>query len=116
MPVQAYIETMPGWKSDIGRRIDALIVRVPPEVRKAVRWNTTFFGVEDQGWFLGIYCYKKYVQLSFLNGASLKPLPSKSSEVEGVRYLNILEDDELDEKQLACWIKQATRIPGNELF
>ena len=115
-PVQAYIAAMPDWKSDVGRRLDALIVRAVPKVKKAVRWNTPFYGIEGQGWFLGFRCYTKYVQLSFLNGSSLRPLPPKESKHEHVRYLDIHEDDEIDEKQFTAWVKQASKMPGEKLF
>jgi hypothetical protein len=111
-PVQAYIAAMPGWKSDVGRRLDALIVRTLPGVRKAVRWNTPFYGVEGQGWFLGFNCLTKYVKVTFFRGTSLRPVPPGESKHKEVRYLDIHEDDQLDEKQLATWIKQAAAIPG----
>jgi len=115
-PVQAYIAAMPEWKSDVGRRLDALIVRAVPKVRKAVRWNSPFYGVEGNGWFLSIHCYTKYVQLTFLNGTSLEPMPPKGSKHPSVRYLDIHEDDVIDEKQLTAWVKQASKLPGDPLF
>ncbi len=115
-PVQAYIAAMPGWKRDVGRRLDVMIERVLPQVRKAVRWNTPFYGVKDQGWFLSFYCYTSYVQVSFLRGASLRPPPPKASKLEHVRYLDIREDDQLDEATLAEWIQQASELPGERLF
>jgi hypothetical protein len=111
-PVQAYISAMPGWKSELGRRLDALIVRTVPDVRKAVRWNSPFYGVEGQGWFLNFHCFTKYVKVAFFRGASLRPLPPGESKQEDVRYLDIYEDDELDEAQLADWVKQASQLPG----
>jgi hypothetical protein len=111
-PVQAYIAAMPGWKSDVGRRLDAIIVRAVPDVRKAVRWNSPFFGVEGQGWFLNFHCFTKYVKVAFFNGASLDPLPPGESKDENVRYLDIYEDDRLDEQQFAAWVKQACQLPG----
>jgi len=111
-PVQAYIAAMPGWKSDIGRRLDALIVRTVPGVRKAVKWNSPFYGVEGQGWFLNFHCFTKYVKVAFFRGTSLRPLPPGESKHKEVRYLDIHEDDQLDEKQLATWIKQAASIRG----
>ncbi len=110
-PVQAYIAAMPDWKSAVGKQIDVIVAKAFPDVRKKVRWNTPFYGKED-GWFLALYCYKKYVQISFLNGASLDPMPPKASKVEGIRYLDIHEDDALDEVQLANWIAQALTCPG----
>lgn len=112
VPVQAYIAAMPGWKRDLGRRLDALIVRNVPNVRKAVRWNSPFYGVEGQGWFLSFHCFTKYVKLAFFRGTSLSPLPPGESKTPDARYLDIHEDDQLDEKQLATWIKQAASIPG----
>jgi hypothetical protein len=111
-PVQAYIEAMPGWKREVGRRLDALIVRTVPNVRKAVRWNSPFYGVEGQGWFLGFHVYTRYVKVTFFRGTSLHPVPPGESKQKETRYLDIHEDDELDEKQLAAWIKQAASIPG----
>src|SRR5262249_21868313 len=112
-PVQAYIAAMPGWKRDVGRRIDALIVRAVPHVRKAVKWNSPFYGVEGQGWFLGVHCFTKYVKLAFFRGTSLRPLPPGDSKQKHVRYLDIHEEDRLDEAQLAAWVKQASRLPAN---
>lgn len=110
-PVQAYISAMPGWKHDIGRRIDAIVERAFPEVTKAVRWNTPLYGKSD-GWIFSLYCYKRYVQLTFMRGTSLSPVPPTSSKTEGTRYLNIHEDDDLDEDQIEEWIRQASRLPG----
>jgi hypothetical protein len=111
-PVQAYIAAMPGWKSDVGRRLDALIGRTVPGVRKAVKWNSPFYGVAGRGWFLSLHCFTKYVKVAFFRGAALRPVPPGVSKHKEVRYLDIHEDDELDEKQLATWIKQAASIPG----
>jgi hypothetical protein len=115
-PVQAYIAAMPGWKRDIGRRLDALIVRTVPGVAKAVKWNSPFYGVagerEEKGWFLSFHCFTKYVKVAFFRGASLRPVPPGSSKQKEVRYLDIHEGDELDEAQLASWVKQASRLPG----
>jgi hypothetical protein len=110
-PVQAYIAAMPGWKRDIGRRLDALIVRTVPGVRKAVKWNSPFYGIEGQGWFLSYHCFNKYVKVTFFHGSSLSSLPPGESKHKGVRYLDIHED-ELDEAQLAAWVKQASELPG----
>ncbi len=115
-PVQAYIAAMPGWKSDAGRRLDDLIVRTVPDVRKAVRWNTPFYGVEGQGWFLGYHCFTRYIKVTFLNGASLSPLPPVESKHDDVRYFHIHEDDQLDEELVAGWIRQASELPGEKLF
>jgi hypothetical protein len=113
-PVQAYIAAMPGWKSDVGRRLDALIVRTVPGVRKAVKWNSPFYGVEDQVWFLSFHVFTKYVKVTFFRGASLRPVPPGESKHKDVRYLDIHED-ELDEAQFATWVKQARQLPGERL-
>jgi hypothetical protein len=114
-PVQAYIAAMPGWKRDVGHRLDALIVRTIPGVRKAVKWNSPFYGVEDQGWFLNFHCFTKYVKVAFFRGRSLRPVPPGGSKHKDVRYLDIHEDDEVDETQLADWVKQASQLPGEDL-
>jgi hypothetical protein len=113
-PVQAYIAAMPGWKRDIGRRLDALIARTVPGVRKAVKWNSPFYGTEGEGngWFLSFHCFTRYVKVAFFRGASLRPVPPGASKHKDVRYLDIHEDDELDEAQLVAWMKQACRLPG----
>ena len=114
-PVQAYIAAMPGWKHDIGRRLDALIVRTVPGVRKAVKSNTPFYGGECQGWFLGIHCFTKYVKVAFLRGTSLRPVPPGESKSKDTRYLDIDEDDQFDEAQLAAWVKQASQLSGERM-
>ena len=96
-PVQAYIAAMPGWKREVGRRLDALIVRTVPSVRKAIKWNSPFYGVEGQGWFLGIHCFTKYVKVAFFRGTSLRPVPPGESKSKDTRYLDVHEDDPLDE-------------------
>jgi hypothetical protein len=111
-PVQAYIAAMPGWKRDLGRRLDALIVRNVHNVRKAVKWNTPFYGIEGRGWILGFHCMTKYVKVAFFRGASLRPVPPGQSKQKDVRYLDIREGDELDEAQMATWVKQAAALPG----
>jgi hypothetical protein len=117
VPVQAYIAAMPGWKSDIGRRLDALIERTVPGVRKAVKWNSPFYGAGDegQGWFLSIHCFTKYVKVAFLRGAALRAMPPGASKHKDVRYLDIREDDAFDEAQLADWVKQASKLPGERM-
>ena len=115
-PVQAYIVAMPGWKRDVGRRLDALIVRTVPNVRKAVRWNSPFYGVEGRGWFLGVHCITKYVKVAFFKGASLRPVPPIESKHKDVRYFHIHEGDQLDEELVASWIKQASELPGDNCF
>ena len=114
-PVQAYIAAMPGWKRDVGRRLDAVIVRNVPGVRKAVKWNSPFYGVEDQGWFLNFHCFTKYVKVAFFRGRSLRPVPPGESKHKDTRYLDIHEDDRVDEAQLARWVKQASQLPGEDL-
>ena len=111
-PVQAYISAMPGWKRDVGQQLDALIVRSVPNVRKAVKWNSPFYGIEGQGWFLSFHVFARYIKVAFFKGSSLHPLPPGESKQKQVRYLDIHEDDQLDEKQLASWLKQAAAIPG----
>jgi hypothetical protein len=111
-PVQDYIAAMPGWKSEVGHRLDALVVRNVPDVRKAVKWNTPFYGIEDQGWFLAFHCFTKYIKVTFFRGASLRPLPPVESKDEGTRYFHIFEDDQLDEELVASWIQQASELPG----
>lgn len=114
-PVQSYIDAMPGWKRAIGRRLDALVVRTVPDVHKAVKWNTPFYGLEENHWFFAFYCYTKKVQVTFFRGTSLHPVPPKTSKIPDVRYFEIHEDDELDERQLADWIRQAAALPGVRL-
>ena len=114
-PVQAFIAAMPGWKRDVGRRLDALIVRTVSGVRKAVKWNSPFYGIEGQGWFLGFHCLTKYVKVAFFRGTSLRPVPPGESKQKEVRYLDIHEDEPLDEAQLADWVKQASQLPGERM-
>ncbi len=114
-PVQAYIAAMPGWKSEVGRRLDDLVTGTVPGVRKAVRWNQPFYGAHEGTWFLSFRCYTKYVQVQFWQGTSLDPVPPKSSNHDEVRYLDIHEDDELDEDQLRAWVEQAAALPGTKV-
>lgn len=111
-PVQAYIAAMPGWKSDVGRRLDALIVRTLPDVRKAVKWNSPLYGVEGRGWFLGVHCFNKYLKVAFFRGASLDPLPPVESKDANTRYFHIHEDGAFDEALVANWVRQAAALPG----
>jgi hypothetical protein len=111
-PVQAYIAAMPGWKRDLGKRLDALIVRNVPNVRKAVKWNSPLYGIEGQGWFLSFYVFTHYVKVTFFRGTSLRPVPPGASRHKDVRYFDIQEGDELDEAQMAIWVKQAAALPG----
>jgi hypothetical protein len=111
-PVQAYIANMPGWKRDLGKRLDALIVRSVPNVQKAVKWNSPFYGIEGQGWFLSFHTFTRYVKVTFFRGMSLEPLPPGESKSKDTRYLDIREDDALDEPQIADWVRQAAALPG----
>ena len=111
-PVQAYIAGMPGWKRDLGKRLDALIVRNVPNVRKAVKWNSPLYGIEGQGWFLGLHTFTHYVKVAFFRGTSLRPVPPGASKGKDTRYIDIHEGDELDEAQMANWVKQAAGLPG----
>ena len=109
-PVQKYIAAMPGWKRDVGKRLDALIVRTVPNVRKAVKWNSPFYGIEGQGWFLSFHVFTRYVKVTFFSGTSLRPVPPGGTG-EDARWIDIHEDD-LDETQMATWVKQAAALPG----
>ncbi len=111
-PVQAYIAAIPGWKRDVGRRLDMLIVRTVPGVRKAVKWNSPLYGVEGQDWFLGVHCFTHYVKVAFFRGRSLRPVPPGESKDKDTRYLDIHEDDQFDEELVASWIRQASELPG----
>ena len=115
-PVQACIAAMPGWKGDVGRRLDALIVRAIPDVRKAVKWNTPFYGIEGgEGWFVAFHCITKYVKVAFFRGMSLHPIPPGTSKQKDVRYLDIHEDHPIDEAQFVDWVRQASQLPGEVL-
>lgn len=111
-PVQAYIAAMPGWKREVGERLDAIITRTVPKVRKAVKWNSPFYGIEGKGWFLSFHVFTKYLKVGFFQGAALKPVPPGASKDKNMRYLDIYEGDQFDEKQMASWVKQAARLPG----
>ncbi len=113
-PVQAYIAAMPGWKSAVGRRLDSLVAETVPGVRKAVKWNSPFYGVEDDCWFLSFHCFTKYVKVTFFRGTSLNPVPPGKSKHPEVRYLDIHEG-ELDETLFADWVKQASGLPGEKM-
>jgi len=114
-PVQAFIAAMPGWKQDVGRRLDALITRTLPGVLKAVKWNSPFYGVEEHVYFLSFHCFTRYVKVAFFRGASLKPVPPSASKQKDVRYLDIYEDAPFDEAQFTDWVKQASRLPGEKM-
>ena len=111
-PVQAYIAAMPGWKRAVGARVDALVLQAVPDARKAVKWNSPFYGIEGHGWFLSFHCYTKYVRLAFFRGMALKPPPPGTSKLPAVRYLDIRETDTVDEAQLVRWLEQAACLPG----
>ena len=111
-PVQAYIAALPGWKPAVAQRLDALIMRTVPDVRKAMKWNSPFYGIEGQGWFLGIHAFTRYLKVAFFRGASLRPIPPGESKQKEVRYLDIREEDRLDEALVASWIRQAAALPG----
>lgn len=114
-PVQAYIAALPGWKREAGARLDALIVRTVPDVQKAVKWNSPLYGMDGHGWFLGVHAYARYLKLAFFRGADLDPPPPVASRTERTRYVHIHEDEVLDEGQLAAWIAQASRLPGERM-
>jgi hypothetical protein len=111
-PVQAYIAAMPGWKRNVGRKLDALITGTVPDVHKAVKWNSPFYGMAGKGWFVSLHVYTSYVKVAFFRGAGLRPLPPGESKHKDVRYLDVREDDPLDEAQFVAWVKQASRLPG----
>jgi hypothetical protein len=115
-PVQAYIEAMPGWKRDLGKRLDALVSESVPGVRKAVKWNSPFYGVEGKGWFLSFHVFTRYVKVTFFNGAALSPLPPGGTQKsKNARWIDIHEDEALDEAQMSGWVKQASALPGWEM-
>lgn len=111
-PVQSYLQAMPGWKQAVGRQLDALITRTVPSVHKGIKWNTPFYGVEGQGWFLAFHCTTKYVKVAFFRGMALRPIPPVESTQKEVRYFHVHEQDELDEAQFTAWVKQASELPG----
>ncbi len=115
-PVMAYIAAMPGWKHAVGTRLDALTARTVPGVRRAVRWNSPFYGVEGQGWFLNLHCLTRYIKVAFFRGTSLDPVPPVASKNEGTRYFHIHEGDELDEELFANWVRQASQLHGSDCF
>ncbi len=115
-PVQAYLAAMPGWKREAGRRLDALITRTIPHVRKAVRWNTPFYGIEGNGWFVAFHCITKYIKVSFFRGTSLDPVPPVASKQKEVRYFHLHESDVLDEALFTRWLRQASTLPGETCF
>jgi hypothetical protein len=114
-PVQAYIAAMPGWKSDVGHRLDALIARTVPGVHKAVKWNSPFYGIDEQGWFLSFHVFARYIKVAFFRGTSLRPVPPGGSTTKETRYLHIHESDQFDEAQFVAWVKQASQLPGERM-
>ena len=114
-PVQAYITAMPGWKHDVGRRLDDIIGRTVSDVKKAVKWNTPLYGIQDQGWFLGFHCFTKYVKVTFFRGTSLQPVPPVASKHNDVRYFHIHEGERIDEDRFSDWVKQASQLPGEKM-
>lgn len=115
-PVQAYIAAMPDWKQAIGRAIDDLVAEIVPDVARAVRWNSPFYGVPGRGWFLSYHCFTRYVKVSFFNGVQLDPMPPVGSKDPQARYLHIEEDGITDEDQLRAWIRQSAALPGWDGF
>jgi hypothetical protein len=114
-PVRAYIDAMPGWKRDVGRRLDEIIASTVPGVCKAVKWNSPFYGVQPGLWFLSFHCFDRYVKVAFFRGASLTPVPPGASKQREVRYLDVYEDRPIDDAQFAAWVKQASSLPGEKL-
>ena len=113
-PVQAYIDAMPGWKQAIGRTLDRLIVAAVPDVEKAVKWNSPFYGNEKDSWFLSFHVFARYVKITFFRGASLDPVPPETSKHADVRYFHIHEGDDFED-QLADWVEQARKLPGETM-
>lgn len=114
-PIQAYIAAMPGWKSEVGRRLDALVTDIVPGVNKAVKWNSPLYGVEGDSWFMSLHCFAKYIKVAFFRGAALHPVPPGESKTPSTRYFHIHENDPLDEAQLVDWIRQASQLPGERM-
>ena len=114
-PVQAYIAAMPGWKSAMGRRIDEIVTRTVPDVVKAVKWNSPFYGTEKDCWFLSLHCFDKYIKVAFFRGTKLDPVPPVTSKSPDVRYLHVFEDKPFDEAQFTGWVKQAAELPGERM-
>lgn len=114
-PVQAYIAAMPEWKSAVGAQLDRIIMTEVPAVQKAVKWNSPFYGLEGQGWFLSFHCFTRYIKVTFFRGTSLEPVPAGKSKHPEVRYLDIHQEPGLDEAQFADWVRQASRLPGEKL-
>lgn len=115
-PVNAYLDALPGWKQDVGRRLDALIERAVPDVRRAVRWNSPFYGIEGQGWFASFHCFERYIKVTFLNGGLLEPQPPVESKDPDTRYAHLFEDDGPSDEVLERWMRQAAALPGWDGF
>ncbi len=115
-PVEAYLDALPGWKQDVGRRLDELIVSSVPGVQKAIRWNTPFYGLEGQGWFVAFHCMTKYIKVTFFKGAMLKPVPPEASKMKDVRYWHVFENEGVDVEQFVEWVKQASKLEGEHCF
>lgn len=111
-PVQAYIAAMPGWKREAGRQLDALIERTVPGVKKAVRWNSPFYGLEGQGWFVSYHVFTRYIKVTFFKGMSLDPIPPVESKDKEARYFHIHEGEDIEGSPLESWIRQASKLPG----
>ncbi len=111
-PVQQYLDAIPGWKQDAARRLDAIIVRAVPNLKKAVKWNSPFYGVEGGGWFASFHCFTKYVKVTFFQGSALRPPPPVGSKHPDARYYHVHENEEIDEKLVTSWMKQAAKLPG----
>ncbi|GAA5072879.1 DUF1801 domain-containing protein [Lysobacter panacisoli] len=114
-PIRAYIAAMPGWKRDIGERIDALVTHAVPGVHKAIKWNSPMYGMEDDVWFLSLHCFDRYIKVAFFRGASLRPVPPEASKTKETRYLHIHQDEPFDEARFTDWVKQASRLPGERM-
>ncbi len=114
-PVKAYIAAMPGWKSAVGHKLDTIIEKTVPGVKKAVKWNSPFYGIAEDSWFLSYHCFTRYIKVTFFQGASLKPAPKEKSKYEAVRYFHIHEDEALDEAQFGDWVRQASQLPGERM-
>lgn len=115
-PVQAYLAAIPGWKRAVAERLDALIGQQVPGVRRAVKWNSPFYGAPDaEGWFLSFHCFDRYLKVTFFRGQSLQPVPPEASKSQDTRYVHLRQDEDFNEAQLADWVKQASRLPGETL-
>ncbi len=114
-PVQAWIAAIPGWKRDVARKVDALIMRAAPQAKKAVKYNSPLYGLDGETWFVSMHVFARYVKVAFFMGALLNPIAPGASKQKHVRYLDIHEDDKIDEAQVIKWVKQASKLPGEKL-